>query len=137
MHKRKEAIGELVNYFITTTQVTLSPASFENPLLNYRAVLQPEAESLLSYLVETVYRHVIDAQEARTFEFRGQTIILHLFEALNSSPMSLLDQKYRLLYQKAPHENEAYRILCDYIANMTDEYAHRLHDRLFGFHHRT
>ncbi|MCX7115827.1 MAG: anti-phage deoxyguanosine triphosphatase [Gammaproteobacteria bacterium] len=136
MHKRKEAIGELVNYFITTTQLTPSQVPFENPLLNHKAVLQPEAEILLAYLVETVYRHVIDATDARTFEFRGQTIILHLFEALNSNPMSLLDQKYRALYQQAPHEDEAYRILCDYIANMTDEYAHRLHDRLFGFHHR-
>lgn len=136
IHQRKEAIGELVNYFITATNVTISHEAFENELLKYRAVLLPEAAQLLAFLVETVYRLVIDSQEARTYEFGGQTIIQHLFEALSSNPMSLLDQKYRLAYQQAEDDNHAYRILCDYIANMTDEYAYRLHERLFGRHSR-
>lgn len=136
LHLRKEAIGELVNYFITSISLTIAHEAFNNPLLRFKAMLAPEAERLINWLVDFVYRHVIDSQAARTFEYGGQTIILHLFEALSSNPTSLLDQKYRQLYQKAENESEAYRLLCDYIANMTDEHAYRMHEKLFGFSSR-
>lgn len=133
LHKRKEAIGELVNYFITSTSITLAHEAFEHDNLKYKVVLLPEAAGLLAWLVEHVYRYVIDSQQARTFEFGGQTIILRLFEALTSNPMGLLDTTYRQRYQRSTDESAAYRIICDTIANMTDEYAHRMHERLFGF----
>lgn len=136
LHKRKEAIGELVNYFITTAQITCAYDAFEHSSLKYKVILLPEAARLLDWFVEFVYRYVIDSQEARTSEFGGQTIILRLFEALNSNPTGLLDDKYRLLYQAAADEMNAHRVICDYIANMTDECAHRLHERLFGFNTR-
>lgn len=136
IHLRKEAIGELVNYFITSTYITIADEQFEDPILKYKAILKPEAERLIDWLVACVYRHVIDSQAARTFEFGGQTIVLHLFEALSSNPSSLLDQKYRQLYQSAENEQHAYRFLSDYIANMTDESAYRMHERLYGFSSR-
>jgi dGTPase len=56
---------------------------------------------------------------------------------LNSNPESLLDTKNRILYKEASDKDNALRIICDYIANMTDEYAYRMHERLFGFNTRT
>jgi dGTPase len=80
---------------------------------------------------------VIDSQEARTFEYGGQTVVLRLFEAISSNPGSLLDIKNRELFHRAESEPAALRVVCDYIANMTDEYAYRMHERLFGFNTRT
>lgn len=137
LHIRKQAIGEMVNYFITATQMTLTQAQFTNPLLKYNATLLPEAQALLAHLVRRVYEDVIDSQEARTFEYGGQTVVQRLFEAISSNPSSLLDQKNRKLFQQADHETGAHRVICDYIANMTDEYAYRMHERLFGFNTRT
>ncbi|WP_419418863.1 anti-phage deoxyguanosine triphosphatase [Legionella sp. D16C41] len=136
-YKRKQAIGEMVNYFITATSIQITNPNFENILLKYNVVLQPEAANLLSYLMQCIYQYVIDSQEARTFEYGGQTVVLRLFEAIGSNPSSLLDYKNRELYEKAYDENTALRVVCDYIANMTDEYAHRMHERLFGFNTRT
>ena len=137
LHIRKQAIGEMVNYFITATEVKETNEAFENRLLKYNVALLPEAMALLNYLMQCVYRYVIDSQEARTFEYGGQTVVQRLFEAISSNPGSLLDNKNRVLFNEARDEEMALRVVCDYIANMTDEYAYRMHERLFGFNTRT
>lgn len=135
--QRKQAIGEMVNYFITATQITVTNDAFENQLLKHNIVLLPEAAALLEYFKNRIYQHVIDSQEARTFEYGGQTVVLRLFEAISSNPGSLLDTKNRDRFHQAENDMAAFRIICDYIANMTDEYAYRMHERLFGFNTRT
>jgi dGTPase len=134
---RKRAVGEMVNYFITSTQISISHEAFESPLLKYTIALIPEAGALLNYLMDCIYTNVIDSQEARTFEYGGQTVVLRLFDAISSNPGSLLDTKNRDLFKQAQEETAAYRVVCDYLANMTDEYAYRMHERLFGFNTRT
>ena len=137
LHVRKQAIGEMVNYFITAIELKETNESFDNNVLKLNMVLLPEALALLDYLMQCVYKYVIDSQEARTFEYGGQTVVLRLFEAISSNPASLLDNKNRELFHQAEDEQAALRVVCDYIANMTDEYAYRMHERLFGFNTRT
>lgn len=134
---RKQTIGEMVNYFITSTQIQVTHEAFENNLLKHNIVLLPEAAALLNYLMQCIFHNVIDSQEARTFEYGGQTVVLRLFDAISSNPASLLDNKNRELFKKANDETTANRVVCDYLANMTDEYAYRMHERLFGFNTRT
>ncbi|WP_133129488.1 anti-phage deoxyguanosine triphosphatase [Legionella yabuuchiae] len=137
MYIRKQVIGEMVNYFITESKLQVTHSDFENPVLKYNIILNPEARALLDYLMQFIYEHVIDSQEARTFEYGGQTVVLRLFEAISSNPSSLLDNKNRMLFNNQKDEAQALRVVCDYIANMTDEYAYRMHERLFGFNTRT
>lgn len=137
VYLRKQTIGEMVNYFITSTEIVTTNEAFENNLLKYNIALIPEAAALLDYLKHCIYTNVIDSQEARTFEYGGQTVVLRLFEAISSNPASLLDNKNRELFKMAEDETSAFRIVCDYLANMTDEYAYRMHERLFGFNTRT
>ena len=134
---RKQAIGELVNYFITETVVQITHPDFEHGLLRYNAQLNPAAQQVLNELMRCIYQNVIDSQEARTFEYGGQMVVQRLFEAFSSNPGSLLDHKNRILFNQATDEVSAMRVVCDYIANMTDEYAYRMHERLFGFNTRT
>lgn len=137
IYARKQTIGEMVNFFITSTEVIIANEAFENNVLKYNVALVPEAAALLHYLMRCIYTNVIDSQEARTFEYGGQTVVLRLFEAISSNPASLLDTKNRELFKAADDETSAYRVVCDYLANMTDEYAYRMHERLFGFNTRT
>ena len=137
LYLRKQAIGEMVNYFVTAIQVCITNEAFENSLLKNNMAQLPEAKALLDYLISCVYKHVIDSQESRTFEYGGQTVVLRLFEAISSNPGALLDHKNRELFHQAQDERAGLRIVCDYIANMTDEHAYRMHERLFGFNTRT
>ena len=134
---RKEAIGELVNYFITAVNIVEIEAGFAQTLLQYNVILDPAAQAFLEYCKACIYRCVIDSQAARTFEFGGQKVVLRLFEAFSSNPENLLDIKNRVLFQEAKDLSSAQRVICDYVANMTDEYAYRMHERLFGFNTRT
>lgn len=137
IYLRKQAIGEIVNYFITSVELYVTHERFENSLLKHNIRLTADADALLRYLMHCINLHVIDSQEARTFEYGGQTVVLRLFEAISSNPGSLLDTKSRVLFKEARDDEDAFRIVCDYIANMTDEYAYRMHERLFGFNTRT
>ncbi len=134
---RKQAIGELVNYFITHMEVVRTPDVFEHPLLSYTVKLTEPARALLDYLIQCIYKNVIDSQQARTCEFGGQMVVQRLFEALSSNPGALLEQAARALFLEAENEQQAYRVVCDYIANMTDDYAYNMYERLFGFNART
>jgi dGTPase len=134
---RKQAIGEMVNYFVTSTDIKVIDEAFQTGLLKYNAQLLPEAKALLCALINCIYNHVIDSQEARTFEYGGQAVVLRLFDAINSNPMGLLSLKNRALFDGSADEVSARRVICDVIANMTDEYAYRMHERLFGFNKRT
>ena len=131
--ERKEAIGKLVNYFITSIEVTIANDEFADDLLKYKACLLPEADALLEYFKNCVYEFVIDSQSARICEYSGQIIVQRLFEAFSSNPEDLLDIKNRNLYSKAKNEQQAMRVISDYIANMTDGRAHNIHEQLFGF----
>ncbi|OGV30939.1 MAG: dGTPase [Legionellales bacterium RIFCSPHIGHO2_12_FULL_35_11] len=135
--ERKEAIGKIVNYFVTSVEIKPVNHDFIDGLFKYNFFLLPEARSLLDYFMDTIYKDVIDSQEARIFEYGGQTVVQRLFEAFISNPENLLDIKNRDLYRNASDKKSANRIISDYIANMTDEYAYRMHERLFGFNTRT
>lgn len=137
LSERKAAIGEMVNYFITSVEICEAHPSFENPLLKFNARLTEPARAWLDYLTTCIYRTVIDSQEARAFEYGGQMVILRLFEAISANPSTLLDAKNRFLFEKAENQAAEFRVVCDYIANMTDENAYRFHERLFGLNTRT
>ncbi len=70
--KRKEAIGSIVNFFIGATEVAATNDQFENLLLKYNLYMREDAKLFLDYLVSSVYQHIIDSQEARTFEYGGK-----------------------------------------------------------------
>ena len=132
MAECKAVVGELVNYFITAADFSIAHEAFQVPLLRYEVRLPSNARKLLDYFKAIVYQHVIDSQAARVAEHGGQMIVIRLFEALSSSPEGLLDLKHRALYLQAEDKSQALRVICDYIANMSDDMAWQWHERLFG-----
>lgn len=131
--QRKQAIGDLVNAFITSVALNVSNENFKEPLLHYNAELPEAVWALLEHFKMVVFNQVINSHEGRVTEYGGQTVIRRLFEAVASNPEQLLSFMFRQHYQEASSEKEGMRVICDYIASMTDEYAHHLHERLFGF----
>jgi len=61
-------------------------------------------------------------------------MLLDLFTALHTEPLRLLPRNTRERWVKAQQEQgqEAVdRVLCDYVAGMTDDYAERMYRNLF------
>jgi len=67
-------------------------------------------------------------------EYKGQQIIMDIFEALSADPERLLPTQVRQKWAKKENESEGYRIIADYISSMTDGHAKRLHQQLFSSH---
>ncbi|HAD47445.1 MAG TPA: dGTPase, partial [Idiomarina sp.] len=125
---RKHAISKLIGYLVPQISVERQQ-QFEHPQLDLQAALPAEAEHTLDLLKSFVFKHVIRSAEVKAMEFKGQRIIMALFEALADAPERLLQPSTLQKYQQSANPK---RVICDYISGMTDHYARRLHRRLLG-----
>ena len=131
-HKCKGAIGQLVNMLVTCVQFAPTNSDFEQKILGFNAELnQPQAQCL-DILKKFVYHHVICKPEIQQMEFKGQKIVMDLFDAFSSDPERLLPNNTKNRWLKASEQGlNPQRVVCDYIAGMTDEYAGTMYRRLF------
>jgi len=133
-HLRKNAIGALVNIFVTTVRLEQVLPNAQEPLVSFNATL-PDAQSyLLKSLKDVVFEHVINEPSIQQLRYRSQNMLLDLFTALHAEPLRLLPRNTRERWQKALQQQgqaAADRILCDYVAGMTDDYAERMYRNLF------
>jgi len=128
--RRKQAIGGLVNAFMVNITIQ-EQEGFDDPLLKFNAVLDERTDTALTRLKSLVVANVIKIPEVQTLEFRGQQIVMQIFQALASDPERLLKPEYVERWRIADTEHARHRVICDFIAGMTDEYATRMYERLF------
>ncbi|EMI7477268.1 deoxyguanosinetriphosphate triphosphohydrolase family protein [Morganella morganii] len=124
---RKKAISALVNYFVTKSEYK-KLNKFSHELLDYQAVFPDIIKEELDILKKFVVDNVIKTPEVQTLEYKGQQMILKLFEAIKNNPSRLLPKRY---YQRYKNEGENLRVICDYLAGTTDDYATRLYHKIF------
>ena len=138
-HLQKDAIGGLVNYLITAIKLTdlneQDNINFSEPLLRYNATLTTATAQALKIFKDFVYFYVIKLTSLQRLEYRGQQIVMELFEALSSNPIRLLPSNSAKRWQLAvDNKQNPQRVIADYIAGMTDDYATRLYQTLFNAH---
>ncbi|MBC8219797.1 MAG: dGTPase [Proteobacteria bacterium] len=129
-YNRRQAVGALVHALISSSELKLNE-EFEEPLLGWNVVLPEEPQRFLKALKETVSRHVIQLNTVQAATFKGRKIVLSLFDALSAEPEMLLPSSFQLLWKSAKSDLQQKRIICDFIAGMTDQYANRFYERLF------
>lgn len=135
-YQQKEAIGGLVNYLITAVELVdlneKETCNFQELLLRFNATHPIVAKQALQIFKDFVYQFVIKQTSIQQLEYRGQQIVMELFEALSSDPERLLPKATVIRWQHAKKANKnPHRIIADYVAGMTDEYATRLYQTLF------
>ncbi len=125
---RKRNIGRMVTHLITSVRITEEDA-FHTPLLRYRVDLPERQRNFLKALKKAVKTKVIGSAAVQHLEFKGQNIVVAVFEALATDPESLLPESARTRYQAA---DDKMRVICDHIAGMTDSFLLRNYERLFS-----
>lgn len=133
-HERKNAIGALVNIFVTAVRLEVVLPEAHEPLIRYNATLPDSERLLLNSLKEVVFEHVINQPSIQQLRWRSQNMLLDLFAAFHTEPERLLPRNTRGRWRAAMDAQgtaAADRILCDYIAGMTDDYAERMYRNLF------
>lgn len=132
-YKRKSVIGGLVNWFVTSIHVGENER-FEHSFLKYNAKFSEKNKGALSILKNYVIKHVIKSTEVQLLEYKGQQMVIEIFEALSSDPERLLPEYTKKFWREAKEKGDtkkSMRVICDYIAGMTDDYASKIHRALF------
>lgn len=124
---RKKSIGFLVGYFIRASTVKKKDF-FDESLLDFKAEMGQAPTAELDILKNFVIKNVIKTAEVQTLEYKGQQMIVKLFETLANNPSRLLPKKY---YDEYKEKGSDPRVICDYIAGTTDDYATRLYHKIF------
>lgn len=127
-YERKNAIGALVNYFITHVRWKVT-ADFSEPLLRYNAELPQEAVTVLNIFKKFVFDYVIHDVNTQRVEFKGQRMLTEMFQIFASNPERLLPRNTFNRWRDAS-EHLKHRVICDYIAGMSDAYAIRVYQQL-------
>lgn len=133
---QKEAIGGLVNHLITSVTLqdlnSRDQLSFNEPLLRYNACMEKNTAAALQIFKDFVFEFVIRQTSIQRIRYRGQQIVMELFEALAADPQRLLPKNTARRWQEAKNNQQnPHRVIADYVAGMTDDYATRLYKSLF------
>lgn len=118
---RKQAIGALVHNFISHSRWQ-KVEGFVEPLLSYNIALPDQVAQELKFLKNFVYKYVIRNTHTQRMEHKGQYTLRKLFQIFSTNPERLLPADTRERWKNADSSLK-YRIICDYIAGMTDNYA--------------
>lgn len=84
-------------------------------------------------LKQLVFISQIESPKLRVAEFRGKEIVKRIFSILDNEKIEgykLMPIDFQELYNNAHNENTKKRVICDFIAGMTDAYAMDFYSRL-------
>ncbi|MBI1392033.1 MAG: deoxyguanosinetriphosphate triphosphohydrolase [Alphaproteobacteria bacterium] len=138
-----ELIGRLVADVVAETRVRLQELRPECPddireagrqTVAFSTEIETKLRSLRNYLQVNMYRHY----KVNRARFQARRIVRGLFDIFFEDPGTLPPHWGRELKiacaDKSGHAGEAARarLVCDYLAGMTDRYAIREHERLFS-----
>ncbi|OOE54064.1 dGTPase [Salinivibrio kushneri] len=135
-YERKDAIGALVNTLLTSVEVAPTNQdgthSFTSPLLAWNAYLTEVMAGVLEVLKRFVSEFVVKQPELQVVEYKGQQLVMELFDAFASDPERLLPTDYRRDWLAARERGESgMRVIADYLSSMTDSFAQKLHSTMF------
>ena len=123
---RTKLISHLVGKFIRQTDVKLNQ---ENPFLS-KAYIKKETLIEVEVLKAFTYESQILSPKLKIAELRGKEIVKRIFDTINKREgYLLLPEDYQEIY-KASKKEEKMRIISDFIAGMTNEYAIQFYGRL-------
>lgn len=128
---RKQQISRLIRYFIASVHMQTSPNTFSEPLLSRNAVMRAEPQRFLDSLQGFVVKWVIKNPSVQHLEFKGQQMVVSVFEALAHDPKRLLPRDARKEYDNSP-DCMRMRVICDFVSGMTDSFLLKTYDRLFS-----
>ena len=96
------------------------------PLVAFSAELEQKQQALRAFLFEKMYKHY----KVNRMRSQAKRILKDLFELFLAEPETL-PPPWRMDAEQATKERRA-RLVCDYIAGMTDNFAIDEHRRLFN-----
>ncbi len=122
--------SELVSQYVESVEVSVNDQS---PALS-TVLLPSDLAARMAVLKHLTYEMVIESSSLKTVKFRGKEIVTSIFRALDARDGAhLLPDDFRQRAEQAADasdESARSRVICDFIAGMTDRYAVEFYGRL-------
>lgn len=126
--ERKHQINRILNFVIPSVEIVEVP-EFEEPRLRYRANLPQRVAGFVEAVKDFIREEVIYSPSVQHLEFKGQMMVISVFEVLKSDPKSFVPSD---IYTRYEQSEDPLRDICDYVAGMTDTYLLKTYERLFA-----
>jgi dGTPase len=127
-HVRTAFSSKLVHEFMMG--ISIKPAA--NMALS-KLIVMPDIKLKIETLKHFSYLSVIMSSELKIGEYRGGDIVKALFKAFTSDNGDrLLPKDVRFMVSALNDESDKKRVICDFVAGMTDRYAVDFYNRLHG-----
>ncbi|MET4803610.1 dGTP triphosphohydrolase [Bradyrhizobium sp. LB11.1] len=124
---RTKLSSALVHEAINSVKVGLNA---DHPMLS-TAYLDDEIRLRVEILKQYTFESMIYSSRVKLPEFRGYEVVKSIFEALASEKGYLMmPDDVRARHRSASTQAQRLRIICDFVAGMTDRYATEFFDRL-------
>lgn len=128
-YKRTEFSSSLVGEFIKGISIDLDKDN--NVLSNVN--FNDDTKKIVNILKHFSYVSLISSSRLKVVENRGQEIIKKLFDRLASKDGYIyLPEDFQEQYKSVKEDTDKKRIICDFIAGMTDRYALEFYGRLYS-----
>ena len=127
-HLRTSFTSSLVGRFMAGVSVTVKKQGeerFAKLSLDRNVLMEIESLKHLNYEL------MIMSSRLKIVEYRGYELVQTIFKTLDSNTGHLLlPEDYRLMHERLKTVNEKKRLICDFVAGMTDRYAIEFYGRL-------
>lgn len=126
---RTKLTSEFVGQFIHSVDVKVNEKRPDQS----RAYLPLATFKQVEVLKNFAFEAIIGSPRLKVAEHRGKEIIQKIFKALEANEgYMLMPDDCRVLYNSVKTRYAKRRVICDFIAGMTDRYAIQFYNRLFG-----
>lgn len=128
-YMRNRFSSYLVSKFVSGVSIELNDA---HPILS-KIIVDKETKLLINILKHFSYVCLINSSRLKVVENRGYEIVKRMFERLvESDGYKLLPEDFQSTFFKVKTDEGKRRLICDFIAGMTDRYAVEFYGRLFS-----
>lgn len=128
-YSRTKFTSGLVNEFIEGVEYVHNK---NNPLLS-TVRFNSDIKFKVNLLKHFTYEYLINSPRLKVVENRGEEIIDKIFKRLASEGGEIfLPQDFQTLYNTFTEDVDKKRVICDFIAGMTDRYALEFYGRLYS-----
>lgn len=124
---RTQLTTDLVKRAIHSVNITINK---DYPPLS-KIEMDPDIRLQTTILKHLVYAHIINSNKLKIVDYRGKKIVQEIFDALSEEKgYELLPDDFKKRADQAQTDGNKKRIICDFIACMTDRYALEFYSRL-------
>ena len=126
---RTKFTSDLVSEMLSGVKVTVDEQAPALSCVRLARAKRVKMETLKNFTFESI----IMSSRLRVPEQRGYDIVMRLFQKLESKGGHLLlPEDFRRLYESFRDHADQKRVICNYIAGMTDRYAVEFYGRMFS-----